>query len=236
MPDRTDAGDGAETLRAEVGRLTERLAASEAQREAERAAAAAERERLTFELGHRVKNTLSVVQALASQTLRGPAPREDALDAFGGRVMALARANDTILGQGWTTATIRSVADAVLEPEGTRVRVDGPDVPLPASAALSLAMALHELNTNAKRYGALASPDGQVDLLWRVEGVDGSARLLLDWREGGGPPASAPEKRGFGLKLIEQSLRSAFGRDVTVALPTEGLRCTVRTPLPRDAA
>lgn len=237
MPDDTD-GNGRHALRTEVDRLRARLHASEARGEAERAEAEAERARLTFELGHRVKNTLSVVQALASQTLRASMPRDEALEAFGGRIMALSRANDLILGQGWTTTTLRSVADAVLaaDVEAARLAVAGPDVAFPASAALSFAMALHELETNAARYGALTRPDGRVDLTWRVDGPDGGPLLVLTWRETGGPPATAPEKRGFGLKLIEQSLRSAFGRDVTVAFPPEGLLCTVRTPVPQARA
>lgn len=235
MPHRTDGKDGL-APQTEVDRLKGLLVASEARRETDRAAAAAEQARLTFELGHRVKNTLSVVQALASQTMRASVPREEALEAFGERIMALSRANDTILGQGWTTATLRSVADAVLailDSRAAGLAVQGPDVAIPASAALSFAMALHELGTNAVRHGALTQPGGRVDLTWHVDGSDGTPLLVLTWRESGGPSAAAPEKRGFGLKLIEQSLRSAFGRDVSVAFPPEGLLCAVRTPVPR---
>ncbi len=225
MRDSTDKGGDVEALRAEVARLTGLLDASEA-----------ERARLVFELGHRVKNTLSVVQGLAGQTLRGPAPRDEALEAFGARVMALSRANDLILNEGWTTATVGAVAHAALTPAASeRLRMDGPEVRISASAALSFAMALHELGTNARRHGALGTPTGRVDLLWGVEPAEGPSRFHLAWSETGGPPARAPEKRGFGLKLIEQSLRSAFGREVAVELLPRGLRCTVRAPLPTPA-
>ncbi len=238
MPESTQ-GTGGREVQAEIDRLTALLRASDERARADRAAAVAERDRLTFELGHRVKNTLSVVQALASQTLRGSTPRDEALEAFGGRIMALSHANDLILGQGWTTATIRSVAQAVLaqvrEGAGPRLSIDGPDIVLQASAALSFAMALHELGTNAKRYGSLTDPAGRVDLAWRVE--DGtSPMLVITWRESGGPPATAPEKRGFGLKLVEQSLRSAFGREVSVTFPSDGLLCAVRTPVPQTGS
>lgn len=233
MPHKTD-GAGGVVPQTEVDRLTALLAASEARGEADRAAATAEQARLTFELGHRVKNTLSVVQALATQTMRASVPREEALEAFGERIMALSRANDTILGQGWTTATLRSVAEAVLatlNARAARLAVEGPEVAVPASTALSFAMALHELGTNAARHGALTGPDGRVDLTWHVDGAS-EPLLVLTWRESGGPPAAPPEKRGFGLKLIEQSLRSAFGRDVAVAFPPEGLLCSVKSPVP----
>ncbi len=223
-------------LEAEVVRLKGLLDASEAERAVERRTAADEHARLTFELGHRVKNTLSVVQALANQSLREPATRDEGLEAFGGRILALSRANDSILKHSWTTATLRAVTESVLLPFGgagaPRLTIDGPEQHLPASGALAFAMALHEMAVNATRFGAWSTPDGRVALSWGAEtGVDGAERLVVTWRETGGPATAQPERKGFGLRLIEQSLRSAFGRDVALAFKPAGLVCTARTPL-----
>lgn len=224
----THALDRESQLRAEVGRL-----------EALLRAATAEQDRLTFELGHRVKNTLSVVQALASQTMRSAASKEEALEAFGGRVMALARANDAILAESWTTATIRSVAEGVLAPFMTppgRLSIDGPDTRLKAGAALSVAMALYELAANAKSYGAWSVEGGHVDLRWSVEPGDPEGGFRLSWRETGGPQVGPPDHRGFGLRMTEQSLKSAFGRNVTFDFAATGLICVVQAPLSKLAS
>lgn len=222
------AADRAE-LEAEVVRLQGMLDGVEADRIVERRAAADEHARLTFELGHRVKNTLSVVQALANQSLREPATRDEALEAFGGRILALSRANDAILKESWTTATLRSVAESVLLPSmgGPRLAIEGSERRMPASGALAFAMALHELAVNATRFGAWSVPDGRVSLGW-AEGDDGTGRLVVTWRELGGPSTTPPERKGFGLRLIEQSLRSAFGRDVTLAFDPPGFMCRAR--------
>ena len=142
------------TLRAEVERLRGLLDDAAVTSSRLQADAATEHARLTFELGHRVKNTLSVVLALAGQTMRGAATKEEALETFGSRIMALARANDAILKDSWTTATIRSVAESVLTAEDhptDRISIDGPGTRMEAGAALSFAMALQELASNARR-------------------------------------------------------------------------------------
>jgi two-component sensor histidine kinase len=193
-----------------------------------------EQDRLTFELGHRVKNTLGVVQALASQTLRRATSPQDAIDTLNHRILALARANDAILREGWSTASIGGVARRVLQGEGTgygALQIMGAEVRITASAALSFAMALHELATNARRHGAWSSQRGRIVLSWEVEAAPAGARLVLTWREHGGPPAEAPDKRGFGLRLIEQSLKSGFGRDVTITFAPPGVCCRVQASL-----
>ena len=208
---------------AEIARLRERLAA-----------ASAENERLTYELGHRVKNTLGVVQALAGQTLRTAATPQDAVDTLNLRIIALARANDAILKDGWTTAEIGAVARRVLV-EGPATSgpldIEGPAVRIAAGAALSFAMALHELATNARRHGAWNESRGSVMLTWRIEPGPEGERLVLLWAERGGSSATPPEKRGFGLRLVEQSLRSAFGRDVTFSFEPSGFSCRVLAAL-----
>ena len=238
MPDPVCAGQQAD-LQQEVARLRELLEAATLREAMTREAAETEHARLTFELGHRVKNTLSVVQALASQTMRGAATKEEGLEVFGARVMALARANDAILKDSWTTATIRSVADSILhafDPAHLRLAIDGPDIRIEASAALAFGMALQELASNARRFGALSAETGQVTLEWTMMRSAPDEGLHLIWAEAGGPPVAPPARRGFGLRLIEQSLKSAFGRDVAIEFPPEGLVCRVLAPLSRVAA
>jgi two-component sensor histidine kinase len=211
-----------EALLAEIAALRQRLDQQEASAQAEQA-------RLTYELGHRVKNTLGVVQALASQTLRTAASPQDAIDSLSHRILALANANDVILKDGWTTAGLRTVATRVLEPHGTAIgplSITGPDLRIDAGAALSFCMALHELASNARRHGAWSLPGGRVELSWAVE----DDRLRLDWVEQGGPPVEPPAKRRFGLRLVEQSLRSAFGRDLALAFDADGFKLRVSAP------
>ena len=209
------SGDAA----AEIVRLTNALAA-QAQ------AADDERDRLTHELGHRVKNTLSVVQALANQTLKGAPDPAAALDAFAERIGAMARASDAMMLESWTTATLGAVANAVLSPHGQPIgplEIDGPEWRLRANGALSFAMALHELATNAKRHGAWSVPGGRVSLRWGADGPDSLHRLT--WRETGGPSTSRPTTLGFGLRFAERSLRSAFGRDTAFLFEPDGMQC-----------
>lgn len=214
-----------ESPAAAVARLTAELAQ-------EREAARLERERLTYELGHRVKNTLSVVQALAGQTFRADPAAAPAIQAFGQRITALARANDAILKESWTSATLEATARCVLAPHGEApgtLTIEGPPLRIAASAALALAMAFHELATNAKRHGAWSRPGGAVDLSWQVSAAP-DGEFALGWVETGGPVGTGPAVRGFGLRLVEQSLRSAFGRNVVLAFEPGGFAVRVRAP------
>ncbi|UDL94941.1 hypothetical protein LGH83_01305 [Lichenihabitans sp. PAMC28606] len=223
-----------ESMQGEIARLQALVNAAAI----ERAASETERDRLTFELGHRVKNVLSVVQALAGQTLRGADTKEEALATFGARIIALARANDVILNEGWTTVTLRAVAERVLQPfdtENRRLTIDGPELRIGASAALSLAMALYELASNAKRHGAWSVEAGRVDLSWWLDATVQDQSFTLTWRESDGLAVEPPAKRRFGLRLIEQSMQSAFGRDVAVMFEPQGLQCRVRASLSRLA-
>ena len=112
------------------------------------------------------------------------------------------------------------------------MQVEGPDLRLQPKAAETLGLAVHELATNALKYGALSASEGAVEVKWDVE-PDGEAQLLrLVWREKGGPPVTAPSKRGFGTRLIERSLASEFGGDVGIDFAASGVVCTVRAPLP----
>jgi PAS domain S-box-containing protein len=183
-----------------------------------------QRELLLNEIKHRVKNTLGTVQAIASQTFR-QAPREER-DIFGARIRALASAHDLLTHQDWEKVEMADVAERALRPfrevERDRFETGGPAVALIPTKALLLAMALHELSTNAVKYGALSTPDGRVQLDWQTEGP----RLILRWRETGGPDIAPPTHRGFGTTLIERAFKGEQGQAHFDYRP-EGLVCTL---------
>jgi PAS domain S-box-containing protein len=185
-----------------------------------------QRELLLNEIKHRVKNTLGTVQAIASQTFR-QAPREER-DIFGARIRALASAHDLLTHQDWEKVEMADVAERALRPfrevEKDRFETGGPALSLLPSKALLLAMALHELSTNAVKYGALSTPDGKVHLDWQTEGP----RLILTWRETGGPAIAPPTQRGFGTTLIERAFKGEQGQAHFDYRP-EGLVCTLET-------
>ncbi len=167
---------------------------------------------LNQELSHRLKNTLTMVQAIAGQTLKGAADRE-AVKAFENRILALSAAHDVLLKQSWTAARIHAVVEAVLKTfaDLDRFRIVGPDLALGPRATLSMSLLFHELATNALKYGALSQDAGHVSVTWRVDGLEADAVVALEWREVGGPPVSAPERSGFGSKLIRMGLIGTGG-------------------------
>ena len=194
-----------------------------------------DRQRLLInELNHRVKNSLAIVQAIAQQSFKGAHSSPEARAAFEGRLSALSSAHDLLTRESWETASMGQViADAVAPYRGhpERFEIEGPDLRLPPKTAVSLALALHELATNAVKYGGLSNNDGCVEIKWAVEEAGGAERLRLVWREKGGPPVTPPEKRGFGSRLIERSLAAEFGGTVTIDFNPEGVVCTVLAPL-----
>lgn len=183
------------------------------------------------ELNHRVRNMLSVVQAIARQSLTGD---PEALLAFNGRLMALAAAHDVLIAQAWAGATLRDVLHRVLEPwshDAARVHLQGPSVPLRAQAALTLAIAAHELCTNAVRHGALSGPElGQVEIEWGVSEAS-APQLQLSWCERGGPAVQAPSRRGFGSLMLERVLAAEIGGTVALEYAPDGFCCRVTAPL-----
>jgi PAS domain S-box-containing protein len=190
---------------------------------------------LVNELNHRVKNTLSIIQGIAQQTFRGPGIPAQARAAFEGRLGALAATHNLLTQQNWEAAPIRQVigdAVAAVTPRKERVEIEGPDLLLSPKTAVSLGMAVHELCTNALKYGGLSVPEGRVEVRWRIE--DG--RLKLVWRERGGPEVREPETRGFGTRLIERGLAAELGGTATIAFERQGLVCAVDAPLPRADA
>ncbi len=180
---------------------------------------------LMNELNHRLKNTLATVQAFASQTLKGTGSLEDARQALNSRIMALSRAQDVLTSENWQGADLLqmvSVAIAPFENEAPdRFRIGGPSLPLGPRAALALSLALHELATNASKYGALSTDRGRVDIDWSVSGDDGPV-LQLDWHESGGPPVVPPSRQGFGTRLIERGLATELDAEVTLDYAPSG--------------
>ncbi len=189
---------------------------------------------LMEELAHRSKNTLAVVQSIASQTMRGDGAIAEARQALTARLQALAAAHDVLLQNSWTEAGLRSLVESTARlhasgPTGeTRLVIDGPDVTLAPQAALSFAMVLHELGTNAVKYGALSTPAGHVEVRWSV--ADG-AQLHFSWSEHDGPVVRTPSHQGFGSRLIQRSLAADLQASVDHTYPPEGVVLTLRAPL-----
>jgi len=191
---------------------------------------------LVDELNHRVKNTLATVQAIARQSLRRARSPSDFVDSFTGRVQALASAH-TLLTQN--TFQGAQIMDLVREqallgaPDDVRVTCSGPLLLLDAQMALHLALVLHELATNARKYGALSVPQGRLSVDWSVVTNNGRV-LFMRWKEKGGPKVSAPSKHGFGTILVEHALR-AHGGEAVIQYGADGVTCDIRLPLPLEA-
>ncbi|MFC4173182.1 sensor histidine kinase [Microvirga sp. GCM10011540] len=194
-----------------------------------------ERQRLlTNELNHRVKNTLATVQAIVSQTLRSSPSKDDAQIAVEQRLKALARAHDVLTREHWQGAGLHDIVADAIEPFGAyegRFHCGGPEVRLMPGMALAIAMALQELATNATKYGALSSAEGEVHLTWSVTEASGAPRLQLQWEERGGPPVSPPLTRGFGTRLIERSLAHDLDGSADIDFAPTGVVCRFEAPL-----
>lgn len=190
------------------------------------------REVLIRELDHRVKNTLAVVQSIAIQTFRGVSGAEEVVESFQNRLQALSRAHNLLALENWKTADLAKVVANVLEtpPCLARVTGEGPSVVLQPKQAVAFAMGLHELCTNAIKYGALSGETGSVSVTW---GVSDGERPELDfiWRESGGPTVSPPAHRGFGSRVIEQVMAQDLGGSVALSFEPSGVVCTIRMPL-----
>jgi PAS domain S-box-containing protein len=195
--------------------------------------AEAQRELLLAELNHRVKNTLAVVQGIAHQTFKDTDP--DARRGFEGRLVALAVAHNLLTDANWENASLEQLAADTLHtsgPSGERVSLSGPRILLPPREALAIAMALHELCTNAVKYGALSNDTGRITLDWSLSD-DAEARLELVWREHGGPPVSPPTRRGFGSLLLDRTLAHDLNGKVAMEFKPQGLVCSISAPLPK---
>jgi two-component sensor histidine kinase len=191
--------------------------------------ALAQRQLILEELDHRIKNLLTMVQAMAHQSMRREDVPAAARTAFFGRLTALSRAQEILLRNGDAPVGMRELVEMVLSPfaTGGQVRLEGPTVMLPARAAIPIALALHELATNAVKHGALSAKGGWVELGWTCAGEEAEPAIAFDWQERGGPTPREPDRRGFGLRLVEQSLPVALGGRAEIDFAPEGFRCRV---------
>jgi len=195
----------------------------------ERVEAEEQRKLLLDELNHRVKNTLATVQSIAAQTARVTPDPAAFRTAFEARLMALSGVHNLLTEGNWQGASLEEILRAELTPYGAdRFQLEGPAVRLTAQEALTFALVTHELATNAAKYGALSAEDGGVRVTWATaDDGAGPRRLILDWREHGGPPVSEPTRQGFGSRLIERSIRTDMQGETTMAFAPDGLRCRI---------
>jgi len=189
---------------------------------------------LINELNHRVKNTLATVQSLAAQSFRGISTEDQpSIKAFEERLFALARAHDVLTRENWEKAELGEIIEEVLDPYrrlGSRFEINGSAIGLPPGTALALAMAVHELATNAAKYGALSGPAGKIAISWRITPGD-PPHLALRWQERDGPAVAPPSRKGFGTRLIERMLANELSGEVVLAFEPTGVVCSVRAPL-----
>lgn len=188
---------------------------------------------LVNELNHRVKNTLATVQSIAAQTFRGTAAKDAAKEAFEARLIALSDAHSVLTSRNWEGANLREIATRALAPfqsidgRPERTHVNGVDTELSPQTSLALAMAFHELASNAVKYGALSVDAGEVSLSWTVDGD----RLHITWQEDKGPTVEMPESRGFGSRLIERGLARELKGEVSLEFHTMGVVCKIVIPM-----
>jgi two-component sensor histidine kinase len=190
---------------------------------------------LAGELQHRIKNTLAMVGAIANQTMRGEDVKA-AREAFAARLMTLSHAHDILTRTSWTAAPIKQVIDGALAPHGSgpgRIRTGGPDLLLQPKQALALSLAVHELATNAVKYGALSNSGGRIDIAWSEETIAALPSFRFTWTESAGPPVSEPasDRKGFGSRLIERMLQNDFGGEVRIMYRPEGVVCELIAPM-----
>jgi two-component sensor histidine kinase len=188
---------------------------------------------LVGELNHRVKNCFAVIRALASQG-DGVRSVEGYRQVLLGRMDALARTHDLLFESHWRGAELRALAGSLRPFAGDQVQaieIDGPRVELNDRQALALSLVLHELATNAAKYGALSVPEGRVRLSWQIENADEGKRLRLRWEERGGPPVTPAQKTGFGTELIRRAFGFELEGTADLAFEPEGVRLEATFPL-----
>ncbi len=178
---------------------------------------------LNQELAHRMKNSLAMVQAIATQTMRQARTMEEGREAMSNRLAALGRAQDILTGANFESTDVRAVVDAAIAPhQGPQIEIDDDGVPigLTSQQALGLSLAIHELATNAAKYGALSVDEGTVTMSWMQTGN----LFQFEWIETGGPPVSTPKRKGFGSKLIERIVASYFDGEGRIDFHPAGIR------------
>jgi two-component sensor histidine kinase len=187
---------------------------------------------LTRELNHRVKNTLANVLSIVSLTRRRATSIDDFAESLTGRLKALSATHDLLSQTDWREAPIHQLVRAELAPyldeEGMRISMEGPEISLSANEALSLGLAIHELATNAAKYGALSNERGTVQVTWTLQSPE-VAEIV--WQEAGGPPVVPPSRRGFGIELIERIVAQELNSKVDLEFLPTGVRCRLRVSL-----
>lgn len=236
---RVAAGDL--SVRAEAASRIEELAelATSFNEMADRRRHAEEQQQILLrELNHRMKNSFTAVRSIAAQTLSHTGNEEEFRRAFDGRLAALSRASTLITSGNWQVADLQALIETTLEPfrAGDNLRLRGPRVTLASEAGLTLGLALHELATNAAKYGAFSAPEGRVEIAWAVQSEAEAPRLILDWTEHGGPAVEEPERRGFGRSLIERSVAYELDGSAELTFAPAGVRCHIEIPLGRRSA
>lgn len=190
---------------------------------------------LMQELAHRMKNTMAMVQAVATQTMRNAPSLEAAGEALAARLLALAKAHDVLLQGSFTRASLSGLVEGAVSLHGDgvagRFRIAGPELTLGPRHGMTLALMLHELGTNAAKYGALSVAAGWVCITWNVAEAEGGQTLRFRWEESGGPPVTPPTRTGFGTRLIARSLAHSFGGTARMSYPREGAVLTFEAPL-----
>lgn len=201
----------------------------------ERKKAEAAQSRLLHELQHRVKNILVTVAALADRMLASGASLSEFATAFHGRLMAMGKLQELLSKAKWQSVDLGTLARTVLEPHvnsnNDNILLDGLDVILPPNVATTLGMALHEMATNAAKYGALSVADGRVELSWRIIEQAGARQLSLDWKERNGPRIETFPVMGFGSRFIAQSIDYELEGVAKLTFEPDGFRASIEFPL-----
>lgn len=194
---------------------------------------------LIDELNHRVKNTLATVQSIVWQAMRAGTDPKMIQEAVESRLFALSRSHDLLTRENWESAGLFDIIHDALEPfkggRAERIVIKGENIRFSPQSALALGIVFNELATNAVKYGALSNEAGSIVIDWTKETTTGVGRLLLHWRERGGPPVTAPTRKGFGSRVIERSL-SQLGGTTHLEYRPDGVICTMTMPIPQGAS
>jgi two-component sensor histidine kinase len=190
---------------------------------------------LVRELHHRIRNTLALVQSILGSTARSSSTVDEFYASFSNRIASLAKTQTLLTEDYWQTASLREMLEnelrAFIASGPGRVVLMGPHVDLAGDLAVPVGMALHELASNAIRHGALSVPQGTVEVTWSLKKVESKRKLLLEWKERGGPPVQTPQQRGFGSTLLERVLAMQVNAEVQIAYDREGLAFRMEAPL-----
>ncbi|KHK92716.1 hypothetical protein LK12_06535 [Novosphingobium malaysiense] len=185
------------------------------------------------ELVHRVKNALAVAQAIAAQTLRGEISLADARERLESRLQAMARTHDVLIRSDWNEADVADIINHIVAPHldhPERAIVEGPRVVVTGRQTLSLALAIHELATNASKYGALSAPEGRIAIRWTRHQDGTDSAFVLTWQESGSPTSEEPSRKGFGTQILTRMLPADFQGHSDLTFEAEGLRFTLTAP------